>query len=162
MKHRDRQTGFSLIDMIIGLSILAVAIVGIQIAQSNYIQMSSRVETGLRALSLGNSVMNIIRMHAYDESSSSPWSSTLGPDGGETSSADYNDIDDYAATSWDFSSDGYAGFTVNSRVFYVDLPSNWLDSLATRTNYKRIVVTVNHSILNTPVIFTSIMAGIDR
>ncbi|MBC8374775.1 MAG: hypothetical protein H8E26_01950 [FCB group bacterium] len=162
MKHHNPQSGFSLIDMIMGLSIIALAIVGIQYAQRNYIELTSQVETSLRAVSLGNSVMNTIRMHAYDEGTASPWSSTIGPDAGESTITDYDDIDDYAAAAWDFSNDGYSGFNVISQVFYVQVPSNWLDSLGTRTNYKRIIVTVNHSALNTPVVFTSIMAGVDR
>ncbi len=162
MKHHNPQSGFSIIDMIMGLSIIAIAIVGIQYAQKNYIELTSQVETSLRAVSLGNSVMNIVRMHAYDEGTASPWSSTLGPDAGESTLTDYDDIDDYAAASWDFSNDGYAGFNVISQVYYVQVPSNWLDSLGTRSNYKRIVITVDHSVLNTPVVFTSIMAGVDR
>ena len=162
MKHHNQQSGFSIIDMIMGLSIIDIGIVGVQYVQRNYIESASQVEINLRAISLGNSVMNIIRMHAYDESTASPWSLTLGPDLGESSNTDYDDIDDYAGASWDFSSDGFEGFTVNTQVFYVEVPNNWLDSIGTRSNFKRIVVTVSHQVLNAPVIFTSLMTGVDR
>ncbi|MCF6237573.1 MAG: hypothetical protein L3J79_01960 [Candidatus Marinimicrobia bacterium] len=162
MKRPDPQSGFSIIDMIVGLSILAVAIVGIMIVQQNYIQMSSNVELGLRAISLGNSVMNTIRMHAYDENASSPWSSTIGAntDAGESALADYDDIDDYAGATWDFSSDGYLGYSVTTRVFYIDIATSWVDSVGPTTSFKRIIVRVDHSDMESPVVFSSLVAGI--
>ena len=158
---RPNRNGFSIVDMIMGLSIIAVAIVGIMTAQRNYIQMTNRVEVGLRSVSLANSVMNTIRMHRFDENTTEPWSVTLGPEGGETS-ANYDDIDDYAGTSWDFSSDGFSGFTITSRVFCVNLATSWLDSVGTGFNYKRIIVSVDHGVLENPVVMSSIYAGIDR
>jgi len=157
---RQSQSGFSIIDMIIGLSIIAVAILAIQVAQGNYVNSSTRIETGLRAVSLGNSVMNIIRMHRYDENTSAPWSTSYGTDAGESTSADYDDIDDYAAASWDFSGDGFSGYTVTTRVFCVALGSSWVDSVGPGTSFKRIIVSINHDAMDSPMIFSSIMAGI--
>ncbi len=162
MKHLKPQAGFSLVDMIMGLSIIAVAIVGIQIAQNNYVNMSSRTEVRLRAISVGNSVMNVIRMHRFDENSNAPWDSTWGTNTGETSMALYDDIDDYAGAVWDFSADGINGYSITSRVFSVNIASSWLDSVAYFTSFKRIIVQVSHPILDSPVIFTSLMAGIDE
>lgn len=160
MRRLDhRQAGFSIIDMIIGLSIVTVAILAIQVAQSNYVNQSTKVEMGMRAISLGNSVMNTIRMHRYDENTSSPWSTSYGPDTGETTAADYDDIDDYAAASWDFSSDGFSGFTIQTRVFCVALNTSWVDSVGPGTSFKRILVTVDHEAMDRPMIFTSLMAG---
>ena len=159
-RHRRSQSEFSLIDMIMGLSIIAVAIVGIQLAQRNYVEMSTQVETNLRAVTLGNSVMNTIRMHRFDENTSSPWVATLGADG-ESSMSDYDDIDDYAGASWDFSSDGFAGYTVSTRVFCINLDTSWLDSVAVGQDYKRIIVSVNHPAMDVPAIMTSIFAGIE-
>ncbi|MBT4033606.1 MAG: hypothetical protein HOB84_11630 [Candidatus Marinimicrobia bacterium] len=161
MRHlKQFQTGFSIIDMIIGISIIAIAILAIQVALSNYISMSTRVEVGLRAVSLGNSVMNTIRMHRYDENLSSPWSISYGTDAGESTSADYDDIDDYAGTSWDFSGDGFAGYTVTTRVHCVDLTTSWTDSVGPGTNFKRIIVSMDHDAMDHPMIFSSLMAGI--
>ena len=161
MKHPDnRQSGFSIIDMIMGLGILAIAIVGIQIAQNNYINMSNRVEIGLRGVSLGNSVMNQIRMHRYDENATFPWGDTLGTDVGESTLSDYDDIDDYAGATWDFSGEGFPGYTVTSRGFNINVPPHWLDSVGVGPNFKRIIVRVNHPELESPLLFSSIMAGI--
>ncbi len=161
MKRHNSQTGFSIVDMIMGLSIIAVAIVGIQIAQNNYINMSSRTEVGLRAITLGNSVMNIIRMHDFDENSAAPWSLTLGTDSGESSAALYDDIDDYSGAAWDFSGDGFPGFSVTTTVHNININSSWLTSVGSRTDYKRIIVQIDHPSLDSPVIFSSIMVGID-
>jgi Tfp pilus assembly protein PilV len=161
MKHRS-SAGFSIIDIIMGLSIVAVAVVGIMLAQRNYIQSTSQVEVGLRAVSLANSVMSTIRMHRYDENSAEPWSATLGTDVGESSASLYDDIDDYNGVSWDFSSDGFSGFTISSSVFNVNLSSSWLTSVGVRTNFKRIVVSVDHGVLDSPVVVSSIYAGIDQ
>lgn len=161
MKHPNSQFGFSIMDMIIGLSIVAVAIVGILGVQENYVNKSSQIELSLRAISLGNSVMNTIRMHAYDENYNSPWSTTIGAntDAGESALADYDDIDDYAGASWDFSGDGYDGFNVTTRVFYIDIATSWIDSVGPATSFKRIIVTVDHDILESPINFSSLMAG---
>ena len=162
MKHRSSQSGFSIIDMIMGISIIAIAIVGIMKAQENYTRMSSQAEIGLRAISLANTVMNTIRMHAYDENDTSPWSTTIGAntDTGESSLSDYDDIDDYAGASWDFSSVGYISFTVETRVFYINLATSWVDSVGPTTNFKRIIVSISHPDLDDPVILSSLYAGI--
>ena len=159
-RPRHSKSGFSIIDMIMGLSIIAVAIMAIQVAQNNYVNMSTRVEVGLRAVSLGNSVMNIVRMHRYDENSISPWSTAYGTDTGESTSADYDDIDDYAGTSWDFSGDGFTGYTVTTRVHCVDLTTSWTDSVGPGSTFKRIIVSIDHDAMDSPMIFSSLMAGI--
>ena len=160
MNRPDTQSGFSIIDMIMGLSILAIAIVGIMSAQRNYVNMSSEIEVGIRGISLGNSVMQTIRMHRFDEEQTPTWSTSYGTDTGESSMSDYDDIDDFAAASWDYSDDGFAGFTISTRVFCVNLASSWLDSVGPGTNYKRIIVSINHDVLETPVVFSSLYAGV--
>ncbi|MCF7827288.1 MAG: hypothetical protein K9N29_11640 [Candidatus Marinimicrobia bacterium] len=161
-RPNNSKSGFSLIDVIMGMSILAIAIIGIQVAQNNYMRMSSQVEANLRAISLGNSVMNLIRMHRFDENITAPWDSTLGINAGETSAAYYDDIDDYDGTSWDFSGDGYAGYEVQTQVFCVNMASSWVNEVGGFTSFKRIIVSVNHAVLDDPVVFTSLMAGIEE
>ena len=139
MKRSNFQSGFSIIDMIIGLSIISIAIVAVMTIQQNYVQMSTKVEVGMRAISLGNSVMSTIRMHRFDENSNAPWSSTLGPDTGENAISDYDDIDDHAGAAWDWSY-WFPGYSVSSRVFSINLASSWVDSVGAPTNFKRIIV----------------------
>ena len=135
-------SGFTITDLIVGMMIIAVAIVGIMYAEQAYIQNADRVELGVRGVSLGNAVMNTIRMHRYDENTSSPWSSSLGTDSGESAPTNYDDVDDYAGATWNFSAEGYPGFSVNTRVFYIDIETSWLDSVGGPTDFKRIIVTI--------------------
>ncbi len=160
MKRPDPQSGFSIVDMIIGLSIVAIAIVGIMLAQQNYVRMTSQVEASLRAIALGNSVMQTIRMHRFDEETKPPWSISYGTDTGESGMSNYDDIDDYAGATWDHSSYGYAGYSVNTRVFCIDLESSWVDSVGPGKNYKRIIVSVSNSTLDEPIVLSSIYAGV--
>jgi len=99
-------------------------------------------------------------MHRYDENLDAPWSSSYGTDSGESTSADYDDIDDYANAIWDFSADGFSGFSVTTRVFCVALATSWEDSVGPGASFKRIIVSIDHDALNSPMKFSSIMAGI--
>ncbi len=157
-KHKN-QAGFSIPDMLVGLSIVAVAIVGVLYAQRSYVRQADVIEIRSRATTLANSVMSTIRMHRYDENTDEPWSATLGANSGETSTADYDDVDDYAAASWNFSALGYPNFTVSTRVFYVDIQNSWLDSVGGPTSYKRIIVSVDHDVLDRPLVISTLAAG---
>lgn len=153
----NRDAGFSIPDIIMGMTIIAVAVVGIMGVQRNYVEQVNRTIIQTRAISLGNAVMSTIRMHRYDENASEPWSSSLGAD--SETMANYDDIDDYAYTSWDFSSLGYVGFDVLTKVWYVDTGTSWLDSVAGPTDFKRITVIVDHDILSDPIVFYSLAGG---
>ena len=160
MSRSGSQSGFSILDMIIGLSIVSIAIVGILLAQRNYTTQAAEVEVGIGAVTLGNHIMQTIRMHRFDENPTPPWSTSYGTDAGDGTFPNVDDIDDYANGSWDLSSDGYEGYTVTTRVFCVNLSSSWLDSVGPGTNFKRIIVSVDNSVLKDPVVFSSIYAGI--
>lgn len=161
MNSSSGSSGFTITDLIVGMMIIAVAIVGMMYAERAYIQNADRVELGVRGVSLGNAVMNTIRMHRYDENTSSPWSSSLGTDSGESSSSSYDDIDDYVGTSWDFSSLGYPGFTVSTRIFYVDIETSWMDSVGGPTGFKRIIVTIGHAGLSSDISMSSLMGSLE-
>lgn len=160
MNNSNPQAGFSILDMIIGLSIISIAVVGILLAQGNFANSAAQTEVGLKAVSLGNYVMQTIRKHRFDEETNTPWSTSYGTDTGESSSSDYDDIDDYANASWDFSSDGYLGYTISTRVFCVDLSNSWVDSVGPGSDFKRIIVQVNHDALDNAVVLSSLYAGI--
>ncbi len=161
MRIDRKSSAFSIPDLIMGMFIIAIALIGIMYGERAYIANADRVELGVRGVSLGNAVMNTIRMHRFDENTSSPWSSSLGSDTGESSSSDYDDIDDYAAASWDFSSLGYTGFSVTTRIFYVDINTSWLDSVGGPTHYKRIIVTIDHTGMKNSLNFTSLLASLE-
>ena len=82
-----------------------------------------------------------------------PWTYPLGQDLG-----DYDDIDDFIGADWSVIP-GYidVGYQATSNVFYVDHLVNLLDGCIYTTDYKRIIVSVNHADLPNPIVLTSIM-----
>ncbi len=150
-----QQSGFSLVELVVGVLVMGVAFVGAMYAHAELEAKSTRSESVMRATSLANSVMEVIRAHNFDDNATTPWSSTLGPEEGSASS--YDDVDDYAGYSWTVS--GYTGFQATSRVFYVNPSSSWLDSTGAVTSYKRILVTVQYDGLKNPLVLTSLISS---
>lgn len=159
MLNSCKNKGFSLTDLILGMMIISVAIVGILYAQNSYITRAGEVELGVRGVTLANAVMHTIRMHNYDEQSVSPWSSTLGTETGESSMSLFDDVDDYNGASWSPGSMGYPGFTITTSVIYVDVSSSWITSVTGPTEYKRIIVQVDHSGLDETIEMTSLIGS---
>jgi MSHA pilin protein MshD len=146
-------SGFSLLEIILGVVIIGIAFVGAMYALSAIESRGARVETFLRATSMANSIMEVIRSNRFDENTSPPWGTVLGPE--ESSPQDYDDVDDYIGFSWSFSE--YPGYQGSTRVFYVNPTISWIDSINAVTNYKRIIVTVHHEGLDTPIVLSSLV-----
>ncbi len=154
MRTNKLQDGFSLLDIILGIIFLSVAFIASLVTIRNLQSQENRMEAIIRGSTMANDIMEVIRAHAFDENAVAPWSDPPGPEEGVF--ADYDDIDDYIGYS--FSYPGYFGFSGLTRVFYVDPNINLMDSVGTVTDYKRIIVTVNHPELQTPVNVTSLMS----
>ena len=149
------QAGFSMIDMVIGIMILAFVLPGILFMIGDLNVKSVRNETIEKATTFANTVMHDIRVHRFDENynvTGSPWTYPLGQDGG-----DYDDIDDFIGADWS-GVPGYssAGYQATSTIHYVD-PLDMLNSCTYQTDFKRIIVTVNHAYLPNSIILTTIM-----
>jgi len=157
MRRNKPQAGFALIEMIVGIMIISIAFVGAMYVYAEIQTKSSGIEITLRATSLANSIMGVIRSHNFDENSSAPWSGVLGPE--EGLSSNYDDVDDYIAFPW--SVPGYDNYSVSTQVFYVDPSLSWLNSAGSITYYKRITVTVDHSGLTNPILLTSLITPHD-
>lgn len=156
MPTLKKDSGFSLIELIVSMAILAL-IFGIMFqVLTRHKLMSAKTEIYTKAVFLGNELMQEILSKNYDENPTSPWTSTdsLGLD---TYDANYDDIDDYAGYS-NSSIPDFPGFTETIRVFYVWPNSSLDDSSYTRTDIKKIIVTVTHSEIN-PVILRTIMSS---
>ncbi len=156
MNYKNNQSGFTLIDTIIGIVIISFVLTGILSVIIDLNVKSVRNETVAKGTVYANSVMNYIRAHRFDENYNSlgrPWTYPLGQDLG-----DYDDIDDFIGADWSVIP-GYTdvGYQATSSVFYVDHLVNLLDGCLYATDYKRIIVTVNHADLPNPLILTSIM-----
>ena len=158
MNYKKNQSGFTLIDTIIGIVIISFVLTGVLFVIMNLNVKSIRNETLVKGTLYGNSVMNYIRAHRFDENyntSGWPWTYPLGQDSG-----DYDDIDDFIGADWSIIP-GYAdvGYQATSNVFYVDPLVNLLDACGYATNYKRITVSVSHAELPNPLILTSTMTA---
>ncbi|MBU0712999.1 hypothetical protein KKC74_04635 [bacterium] len=115
-------------------------------------------ETSLRATTLAQSYIELVRCNRFDENYSPPWSISLGPE--EAGESDYDDIDDYAGYS-NFSIEKFPGYSVSLRVFYVNPTISWEDSVGSQTNFKRIIATVSHSELESLSISTLMSSRYD-
>ena len=158
MNYKKNQSGFTLIDTIVGIVIISFILTGVLFVIIDLNVRSIRNETYVKGTTYANSAMNYIRAHRFDENyntSGWPWTYPLGQDGG-----DYDDIDDFIGIDWSIIP-GYTdvGYQATSNVFYVDHLVNLLDDCGYMTDYKRIVITVTHDELPNPIILTSIMTA---
>ena len=155
MNYKKNQSGFSLIDAIIGIMLISFVLTGVLYVLLDLRVKSVENEVLAKGATYANSIMNYIRSHRFDENYSMlgyPWTFPLGPDGG-----DHDDIDDFIGADWPTIL-GYAeiGYQATSDIFYVDAP-NLLTNCGYMSNYKRIIVTVSHADLPNPIVLTSIM-----
>ena len=156
MNYKNNQSGFSLIDIIIGIMIITFVLTGVLYVITDLNVKSIRNETITIGTNYANTVMNYIRAHRFDENyktSGTPWTFPLGQDGG-----DYDDIDDFIGADWSIIPDyTNIGYQATSDVFYIDQLVDLLTNCGYITNYKRITVTVFHGDLPNPIVLTSIM-----
>ncbi len=104
------QQGFSLIEIIIGIVVFAFSLSIITSLILPTSEQSAAQVQQIRAAELGQSLMNEIMGKSYDENSDrvggvlrcnepsvavNPCSFTFGPDAGENSRNDFDDVDDY-------------------------------------------------------------------
>ncbi|MDP8253395.1 MAG: hypothetical protein P9X27_03240 [Candidatus Kaelpia aquatica] len=139
--------GLTLIEIIISI----VVFVLITIPLMNLFATVSRdTDTGIyinRASSMAASYMELVLSRSFDEEGSSPFTdpADLGPDSGETTLTDYDDVDDF--NGYSFVDSDYPNITVTVSVYYVNNPdssADW-DSIAIAvTDYKRIDILANH------------------
>ena len=157
LNYKKNQSGFTLIDTIIGIVIIGFVLTGILFVVIDLNVKSVRNEIIAKGTVYANSVMHYIRAHRFDENYNTlgePWTLpiVLGQDSG-----DYDDIDDFIGADWSIIP-GFTdvGYQATSNVFYVDVAS-LLYNYGAVTNYKLITVTVNHSALPNPIVLCSIM-----
>ena len=159
MNYKKNQSGFSLIDAIIGIMIFGFVLIGVLFVLLDLRVKSVENEVTAKGTTYANSIMNYIRGHRFDENYSTlgpPWTFPLGQDGG--GGGDYDDIDDFIGADWSIIP-GYAelGYQATSDIFYVDERIDILANCGYMTYYKRITVTVSHAGLANPIVLTSIM-----
>lgn len=159
LKHK----GFTLIELIVGIVMFAIALSIITALIAPQAQKSAEPIVALRASEFGQSLMNEIQSKSFDENSerSAPFrrcgeislgakactaAADLGPDNSETRTS-YNDVDDYIALSGQPITNSlgvllsqYSGFSLVVKVQY---DSDFNDATSNDgTTFKRITIEV--------------------
>jgi type II secretory pathway pseudopilin PulG len=155
MRIKNSVSGFALTELIVGILVMGIAFATFLTIHAQQRARIISVEAMLRGTEIANSLMGIIRAHNFDENTVPPWSGTLGPE--ESSAGFYDDVDDYQAHDWSTELAGMPGYTATSRVFYVNPNNNWLDSVGTATDFKRLIISVNHAALKSPIVLSSLI-----
>lgn len=164
----SNQRGFTLIELIVGIVVLTIslAIVSTLIAPAE--EKSADNVLQIKASELAQSLMNDISSRAFDhnsdmtgglvrcgETDAPVCSATLGPEAGETSRSQFNDVDDFNNFSEKINStddgihSGYNEFSIHVGVVYAGTDLGLSNNLA-----KRITVTVTTP-LGTAIEFSS-------
>lgn len=155
-KIKKDQSGFTLIDTVSGIVIMCFVLPVILFTTLDMNVKSLNDETYKKGTSFGNTIMNYIIGHRFDENyntTGAPWTYPLGQNNG-----DYDDIDDFISADWSIIP-GYAnmGYQATSNIFYIDPSVDLMSSCNYQTNFKRIVVIINHANLSNPLTLTTIM-----
>lgn len=157
-KIKNNQNGFSNVDIILGILILIFVLPTLLYVVRDINEKSVEYELTDNGTIFANTIMHYISGFRFDENygtSGEPWTYPLGQDGG-----DYDDIDDFIGADWSiipgFSSSGYIA---TSNIFYVDPTVDLTTYQNYQTNFKRIVVTVDHSKQLNPITISTIITA---
>ncbi|MBL4765550.1 MAG: type II secretion system protein [Colwellia sp.] len=161
---RLKEKGFTLIESIIGIVVLAISFSLLTTLILPLSEKSAEQLHQVRAAELGQSMMNEIIARAFDQQSDMSGGlircgenattctshANLGADNGETEGVLYNDVDDYINFNFNNETNAfgesystlYPGFRVQVAVCYSKLPTISTNCSATIELAKRITVTV--------------------
>ena len=152
-----KQAGFTLLDIIIGVTFLSVVFLATMRITNDLQQKLDRRAVQVRATSIANSMLSIVRSVNFDEN----WPTlnhTAANNLGMDASLIYDDVDDFMFNPLGVANFGSTanGYLVNVNVYYVNpltAPPNTTIPLTgtSFSNFKRIIVSVNHSELLNPI-----------
>ncbi len=159
-KRLNPQSGFTLVEIIAGIVIMAISMTAMTSVLFPLAQRSTDPIFQVRAAELGQSLLNEITGKAYDENTdlasgtrcgefgtTCTAAGSLGKEPGETTASDFDDVDDYDDYNQDMAqlADGsnynalYSGFIFTVTVNYDGDYNNIYDS---NTSAKRIDITI--------------------
>lgn len=147
LKLSENPKGFTLVEVMVVLILLTLSFMVFLRALNT--GKSVRANSEIRTVQgvILNSIENEIRSRKFDENSSSPWSSVIGKDSGESLVGQFDDIDDFHGYSVSSITD-YPGFSYSVEVKYVSLENgafNLSPNPVVQTDFKCATVTVSHS-----------------
>ena len=144
-----------MLDIVLGTVFMGIAFSSSLFVIRNLLDTTYHMEALLRADSMANCIMEVIRAHRFDENTAEPWGSTVGPE--EGSYDNFDDVDDFIGYSW--SLPGYAGFSASSRIYYINPDVSLDDSTDTPTSYKKIIIQVKNAVLTNGVEHSSLITA---
>ncbi len=145
IKDRKNEKGFSLIEIMIFVLVLAVAFGGLINLMMNFSVKNVFAQNRRAAAVAAQELMEEIKSKKFDQltsQSASGWS-VIGIDTGETAGnkATFNDVDDYDGWSENLASP-FAGFVRTAAVTYVSAAALNTASASRLNDYKKITVQV--------------------
>jgi MSHA pilin protein MshD len=161
--------GFTLLEMILFIVVFSLGIVGVMTLYINTLGKTSDPILRNNAVQVLQSVMEVVYNKKWDENTPnggcdnittecSALSSSIGPDSGETSLNDYDDIDDFVNSgsaykkSRDWLSQDFgliSGFNIKITISYARITGNKVyENTSSKSNYKLIQIEVQSNGLN--------------
>jgi Tfp pilus assembly protein PilV len=147
--------GLTLVEIIISIVIFVIITIPLM---NIFATVSKDTDVGIyinRASSLASSTMELALSRSFDHNASAPFTdpADLGPESGELTIADYDDVDDFDGHS--FTDPDYPDIAVDISVYYVndpDISADWDSPASSATDYKRIDISATHAQLGLVVI----------
>ena len=140
--------GFTLVEVMVVLVLLTLSFMVFLRALNT--GKSVRVNSEIRTIQgvILNNIESQIRARRFDENLSSPWSSTIGIDSGESIIEQFDDIDDFHNYSISSLSE-YPPYGLNVVVSYVHPDTKFRVPQNNQTNYKNVSIAISHRTLPT-------------
>lgn len=161
--NTNKQAGFTLMDIVIGVTFLSLVFITTMRITNDLQQKLDRRAVQIRSTAIANSMLSIIRSVNFDEN----WPTTTHTQAnnlGMDASLLYDDVDDFMLNPVNAANFGSTanGYIISVNVYYVDpltAPPNTTVPLTgtSYSNFKRILVSVNHPELLNPVELTAIV-----
>lgn len=144
MRISKSNQGITISEIVIFIVIAGIAYLALMrvFIFANELSMRNEVQTTMIQMLMDR--MEIIKSKRFDEKLYPSWSTTLGPDTGELTEADFDDCDDFQHYL-ESNIPGYGGYERYTRVFYVNPAININDSIPNVMFMKKIIVRVTHS-----------------
>ncbi len=136
------QRGQSLIDMIIGTTIIGFFAVSIWGTLVGFLGLGAQTNKRIQAIWVANSIMEEIMAFPADDPESP--TGTLSPEDGESGRSDFDDVDDF--NDYSYPTADHYGFTASVEVLWAVVPTTGgaiTTPAASPTNYKQVKVTIS-------------------
>lgn len=137
--------GLTIIELVVVIVVLGLAIPPLLTSWANIGWRSARSESLADATFYVQQLLEEIKSKRFDENTAGPWSSSLGPESGESRTGSgasaFDDLDDFNG----YPDSPATRYNRSAAVDYVTLSGTTWQNSGSITNFKRITVTVSRS-----------------